>query len=112
MTTTKAWSWRLPTTGAATGTNGVTAVAMAWRACGNESRCSAVSRPRVRAPEEATGWWRGCRPRPGHSEHPGRDRRRPRAGARGLPGVDRGGRSEEHTSELQSLRHLVCRLLL
>src|SRR5262245_62222865 len=23
-----------------------------------------------------------------------------------------GGRSEEHTSELQSLRHLVCRLLL
>src|SRR5437899_3497705 len=27
-----------------------------------------------------------------------------------LLGVD--GRSEEHTSELQSLRHLVCRLLL
>src|SRR5258705_8066241 len=28
-------------------------------------------------------------------------------------GVGRGhGRSEEHTSELQSLRHLVCRLLL
>src|SRR5947199_7762620 len=26
--------------------------------------------------------------------------------------VDRDGRSEEHTSELQSLRHLVCRLLL
>src|SRR5471030_188493 len=26
--------------------------------------------------------------------------------------VRRGGRSEEHTSELQSLRHLVCRLLL
>src|SRR5258705_8118907 len=25
---------------------------------------------------------------------------------------DPGGRSEEHTSELQSLRHLVCRLLL
>src|SRR5205814_7242391 len=25
---------------------------------------------------------------------------------------DRPGRSEEHTSELQSLRHLVCRLLL
>src|ERR1035441_10958138 len=39
----------------------------------------------------------------------------------GLPGNDRHGRmhtsrlkirSEEHTSELQSLRHLVCRLLL
>src|SRR5262245_17410405 len=26
--------------------------------------------------------------------------------------VLRAGRSEEHTSELQSLRHLVCRLLL
>src|SRR5262245_64161721 len=26
--------------------------------------------------------------------------------------ADRAGRSEEHTSELQSLRHLVCRLLL
>src|SRR5258705_6049195 len=30
----------------------------------------------------------------------------------GLPGVHDGARSEEHTSELQSLRHLVCRLLL
>src|SRR5262245_63860502 len=31
-----------------------------------------------------------------------------------IPGikVDLGARSEEHTSELQSLRHLVCRLLL
>src|SRR2546429_6682732 len=28
----------------------------------------------------------------------------------GLPGMD--GRSEEHTSELQSRLHLVCRLLL
>src|SRR5258705_11086030 len=27
-------------------------------------------------------------------------------------GVSAGQRSEEHTSELQSLRHLVCRLLL
>src|ERR1035438_6539861 len=27
-------------------------------------------------------------------------------------GVPSGNRSEEHTSELQSLRHLVCRLLL
>src|SRR5262245_64436323 len=32
----------------------------------------------------------------GHSDHP----------------VPRAPRSEEHTSELQSLRHLVCRLLL
>src|SRR5205814_10187151 len=33
---------------------------------------------------------------------------RPRAGGIPLPAA----RSEEHTSELQSLRHLVCRLLL
>src|SRR5262245_64479046 len=30
----------------------------------------------------------------------------------GAEAVSRLGRSEEHTSELQSLRHLVCRLLL
>src|ERR1035438_10675626 len=39
-----------------------------------------------------------------------------RGGCRGtrptVVGVDYPGRSEEHTSELQSLRHLVCRLLL
>src|SRR5205814_9612931 len=29
-----------------------------------------------------------------------------------LPGMAERTRSEEHTSELQSLRHLVCRLLL
>src|SRR5205814_7753745 len=29
-----------------------------------------------------------------------------------VPGIGGGFRSEEHTSELQSLRHLVCRLLL
>src|SRR5205814_211677 len=29
-----------------------------------------------------------------------------------FPHAFSGGRSEEHTSELQSLRHLVCRLLL
>src|SRR5438045_7838145 len=29
-----------------------------------------------------------------------------------FPEFGEGGRSEEHTSELQSLRHLVCRLLL
>src|SRR5258705_3171133 len=30
----------------------------------------------------------------------------------GIRAARGGGRSEEHTSELQSLRHLVCRLLL
>src|SRR5258705_1989195 len=33
-------------------------------------------------------------------------------GAASLRGLGAGARSEEHTSELQSLRHLVCRLLL
>src|SRR5438045_5447462 len=44
---------------------------------------------------------------------------RPAARARGAPTASprtpppaTGSRSEEHTSELQSLRHLVCRLLL
>src|ERR1039458_7268615 len=46
------------------------------------------------------------------------DRTSPRAGQRRAPLCRRRfprvgfGRSEEHTSELQSLRHLVCRLLL
>src|SRR5258705_4998020 len=35
-----------------------------------------------------------------------------RADALHQPDCAAGGRSEEHTSELQSLRHLVCRLLL
>src|SRR5262245_65014123 len=50
------------------------------------------------------------------SPHPGGGAalRRPRPGAAGAAGAGpgHGGRSEEHTSELQSLRHLVCRLLL
>src|ERR1035438_4213312 len=42
-------------------------------------------------------------------EHPGF----PHLGATlGVPRQDQIPRSEEHTSELQSLRHLVCRLLL
>src|SRR5258708_17903024 len=38
--------------------------------------------------------------------------RRRAAGHLGLRGRCAGGRSEEHTSELQSPDHLVCRLLL
>src|SRR2546425_4014366 len=37
---------------------------------------------------------------------------RRRAAARGRGGARRDERSEEHTSELQSLAYLVCRLLL
>src|SRR2546425_5271001 len=43
--------------------------------------------------------------------HPRRAVRRAERGLRGRPGVGR-RRSEEHTSELQSLAYLVCRLLL
>src|SRR5262245_63102589 len=58
------------------------------------------------------------RRRPGGREHavPAEhvEARQPRLGhRRELGREDRAfGRSEEHTSELQSLRHLVCRLLL
>src|SRR5947199_1964317 len=40
------------------------------------------------------------------------DRRDPHLGARLRLSPAARARSEEHTSELQSLRHLVCRLLL
>src|SRR5258708_27731454 len=41
-----------------------------------------------------------------------RESARTRASSRGDRGVARSSRSEEHTSELQSPDHLVCRLLL
>src|SRR5437899_5183549 len=37
---------------------------------------------------------------------------RPSLASSATPSPNWAGRSEEHTSELQSLRHLVCRLLL
>src|SRR5258705_5730448 len=46
-----------------------------------------------------------------HGEHPPGPRDGPRAGG-GRSRRRKSFRSEEHTSELQSLRHLVCRLLL
>src|SRR5437016_12529019 len=50
-----------------------------------------------------------CRP----AFHPHQRRRRHlRPRARGVGHRAHGGRSEEHTSELQSLTNLVCRLLL
>src|SRR6476660_10272892 len=51
---------------------------------------------------------------PAHARRLARDRRRRRASARrrGARAPRRRARSEEHTSELQSPDHLVCRLLL
>src|SRR4051794_41539451 len=47
-------------------------------------------------------------------DNAGAPRRTPpaREARRGAPALSRGNRSEEHTSELQSPVHLVCRLLL
>src|SRR2546422_1684109 len=53
-----------------------------------------------------TTLFRSCSRRPGG--RPGR----PGGPPRGTAPAPRGGRSEEHTSELQSRLHLVCRLLL
>src|SRR5690349_22373237 len=53
------------------------------------------------------------RPRRAHGRHPRQHVRRQPAGVRGRPRGRRAAvRSEEHTSELQSRRDLVCRLLL
>src|SRR3712207_8609653 len=49
--------------------------------------------------------WRGRDPDLHAGRHPGRHEDPD-------PRPDRGGRSEEHTSELQSRQYLVCRLLL
>src|SRR3712207_8757609 len=49
---------------------------------------------------------------PDRRVHPAWHRGQPRARRRVTAAPDRGGRSEEHTSELQSRQYLVCRLLL
>src|SRR2546425_5644700 len=53
--------------------------------------------PREHRPQEREGHVEPRRPKDRQSEH---------------PETERSGRSEEHTSELQSLAYLVCRLLL
>src|SRR5262245_64607204 len=80
-------------------------------------------RPRTRGPAPWSSRFRGARgsapcrfecARHGSRSAPS-GRREPRAPTpNAKPGIrsSRGNRSEEHTSELQSLRHLVCRLLL
>src|SRR3712207_6901185 len=66
------------------------------------------ARPEGNGPFEG---WHGV-PRVLHALHLG-PRARPGRDDPQVPGADRGpGRSEEHTSELQSRQYLVCRLLL
>src|SRR5437016_10338893 len=55
---------------------------------------------------EARAGARGCQGDPGNA------RAERRSGEEGYADVRRSVRSEEHTSELQSLTNLVCRLLL
>src|SRR5438093_9788883 len=59
-----------------------------------------------------TTLFRSCRSPPGRARS--RPTRRRRRRSRAAPSVTRpaAARSEEHTSELQSLTNLVCRLLL
>src|SRR3712207_7993417 len=48
----------------------------------------------------------------GSGDHRHRERGQPGGARRGHVAEDEAGRSEEHTSELQSRQYLVCRLLL
>src|SRR5687767_15758131 len=70
-----------------------------FRSCSSTGRSSSAPRPRSHHPP------RQRRPRTVRRQPGPRRRRHPNPA-----GV--GGRSEEHTSELQSLAYLVCRLLL
>src|SRR5436853_2801460 len=62
------------------------------------------------------GWGRWPRGRPAGGGAAGPERRTTGRGGAWAGSLSQGpcdpSRSEEHTSELQSLRHLVCRLLL
>src|SRR5262245_63205881 len=68
--------------------------------------------------EDAGGFDPGHRNREGHDDRPAHalremaGHRRPAATGLSAVASAKAERSEEHTSELQSLRHLVCRLLL
>src|SRR5437899_8037277 len=73
------------------------------------SLCSTVLSIEVQAHDRKTGLY--VTPRGGRAELGGVGRERERIVA-ALHARCPEARSEEHTSELQSLRHLVCRLLL
>src|SRR5207253_10087459 len=74
------------------------------------TRRSSDLRPRWRTGRCALG--RHERPRRGSHDERCRSSSSPRRFAESPSGCRGGGRSEEHTSELQSRGHLVCRLLL
>src|SRR5947199_3156820 len=67
---------------------------------------------RSRARPVTRGEPQGLRLRQGLGLRESGGRLRRKRGRHGRGDGRRRGRSEEHTSELQSLRHLVCRLLL
>src|SRR5205809_6224127 len=74
-------------------------------------RSAAGWRPRPRArPRKSASVRRGRRQKPVPASAPSRKRVRQPSVSVGVS--RRNGRSEEHTSELQSRLHLVCRLLL
>src|SRR5690348_18147867 len=70
-----------------------------------------IRRPPISTLFPYTTLFRSPHPPERHDLGPGR-LRADRAGQRGFTGLVAGLRSEEHTSELQSPVHLVCRLLL
>src|SRR6266496_5231496 len=93
----------------------------ATRSCSRPSRrpgtTSSTRSPRARKASSAsvrTGCRRsgGCSGEALYARHGHIELRHSRASGVGAIAVPRAGRSEEHTSELQSRRDLVCRLLL
>src|SRR2546425_407326 len=89
---------RSPPQGPAAAHRSARTPARSGRCCGSRSH-SGRPAPRATSPSRPE-----CRGFPPHSRGAARARR-------SRPGADR-TRSEEHTSELQSLAYLVCRLLL
>src|ERR1035441_8367309 len=72
--------------------------------------CAAILLPNQPALGCPTGPAEDARPQQRGNDHP--LHRRGFGSTAPIHRTDRARRSEEHTSELQSLRHLVCRLLL
>src|SRR5207244_9060673 len=94
--------------------------AIGTRAGGGVRHVSALARGRGESFERgaATGQWGAVEPARRHARPAGASAGGVRGGRRGqvesvpAAGAGRATRSEEHTSELQSPDHLVCRLLL